>query len=351
MIKNLVSISMHIISCPECQRKLRIRAEHVGKKLHCTSCHHVFRPQAETLTPPSVPSGEPAAELQARLHRETSVRAVLEANHAAVVASLRQKEKDLEQLQGLVKTLQQRLGQAQQREQALTASQKELAAIRGQLDTARTELGGLVEEEQAALQARELLQARCQELESSLEQAARRHSELESKRQASERGARERLASLMEEFEIVREERDRLTREQVADFEARELLDTRCRELEAALEQASQDRTRLSALTQELEDLRSERARLLEEQREDVKAREFLHERCREFEKTFEQTAQERAEFDSKRQAFEACTKQLEQERAALQQELEFARQEIGVLHEAVKSLGFTPTYSQPETF
>src|SRR5437016_479578 len=127
-----------IISCPQCQRKLRIRAEHVGKKLHCTSCHHVFRPHAETSTDspaaPAETAADRGADVQARLHRETSVRAVLEANHAAIVASLRQKEKDLEQLQGLVKGLQQRLGQAQQSQQALLSSQKELADTRGQLD-------------------------------------------------------------------------------------------------------------------------------------------------------------------------------------------------------------------------
>src|SRR5690242_20213725 len=102
---------MTIIICPQCRRKLKIRPEHATKKLRCTSCNHVFRPDADgsaqrpraaatsialmpNLVPePVVAPGETVEKLQAKLHRELSVRAVLEANHAEIVAAFRQKEK------------------------------------------------------------------------------------------------------------------------------------------------------------------------------------------------------------------------------------------------------------------
>src|SRR5262245_66487225 len=94
-----------VISCPRCRRKLRLRAEYLGKKLHCTSCDHVFRaipeepaeapvqelvveaspPAAETAPAPPPTASEPGPqviELQLRLHETESAQAVLQANHA-----------------------------------------------------------------------------------------------------------------------------------------------------------------------------------------------------------------------------------------------------------------------------
>lgn len=365
-----------IISCPKCWRKLRVRAQYVGKKLHCASCHHIFRPVSDTLDPgatmlsmpsplaepvqtaasspasqppepspasqPPAPAARPAVaaparppaplpdgqqarinELQIRLHDMENSRAVLQANHGAALAALQQKEKDLGRLQELFRNLQHRLDQAQKLQQDLSATQQELELARREAD---------------------LLRMRTQVIERQAAQADRIQVELEATRTALARAQKDlkessqreqQLTVALHDIQPARIERDRLQ--------------TELTQSQEHLTAAGEEKTRLEQVIAGLEVVRGERERLLEDKAAESRAREAAEARCHELELTLEQSAHDREAIQQERQQHDAAQKRLEEEKASLQRELEFCRQEIAVLQEAAKNLGFTPTYVEPE--
>jgi chromosome segregation ATPase len=362
MIQYLVSLA-----CPNCQHKLRIKHEYLGRMLRCKYCAHEFQSPTPSNGAPQESSGRHDTEggKQASQQRiavlEAELQAVREellaraAQHTAAVETLQQTQGELSRLQDQVKQAQTPPSDTAEWTQKLSAAQAEIEQLRTQVE--KLQVQG-TQKPAAATVGRESTPL--------IERAQHIRSQLEAKA-----AIQEQMGRMNAELAAARVEQARLTAElQTVAAEAAELRakglelersvsdwTTAHTELSQALHQGKEQwETERQTLHQDWEarfqaQFREAEQRLLEEKTRSEGDRRQLHEQLDAIRQAHEQemasfrseVEQLQQEITSVRGERDASTKQVQDlstERSQLQQDMTTLREEREASTTQIQMLG-----------
>jgi chromosome segregation ATPase len=377
-------VKSHIdLSCPNCQRLLRVRTEYDGKRIACKYCTHAFVAAvtadagqvapAPAAAPQAAPSGGPPrpdpdaeaarqrfAQQEAELQRAVNELAARTAELTGATEEAQRAREDTARLEQQLLALQSAAREAETRQSQelstaqanadrlnarVAALQKQVAEMEGGLRDAavlatrlRKERGAAQTSSQELTDRLAAAEDRAQELETRLRDA---HAAAQAASQnltvrlaAAETSSQELTARLataearVQELDSVRADRDNLVRERGEDARQVEQLQAQLRDLERVQAEATAAQQALVRSHEEARDRwEAERQELHGQwgEKESAQARLAEERLCA----AQKQAAAEREELS---QQLEALSQQLTQDRAAWQSHEEQAREQVRTL-------------------